>query len=229
MLIIFIILCYKYGDWKNWKKYHSTFLFFIIGDLILNLLTYKKPLWAYFPAFTNHTIISLLIDIILFPCTILVYIPHFPKLIINRILYILMWVTIYTTMEIIWFMFGNFRYTNGWNIYYSAIFNCVLFPLLYIIGIFNYISIHCHRVNFLSYRSRNNAIIGLVIISTQFSHIFSYTSLLNRLSSLGLLIYLTVSVNLATLFTWISKVVSYFYIACNSLHVFTSRYLAIPT
>jgi hypothetical protein len=131
-LIIAVLLCYKYGDWKNWRKYHSTILFFIIGDLTYNFFTYNKPLWTYVTAFTNHTIICLIIAIILFPCTVLIYIPHYPKLIVNRILYNLIWVSIYTIMEIIWFMFGNFRYTNGWNIHCSFIFNCVLFPLLFL-------------------------------------------------------------------------------------------------
>jgi hypothetical protein len=42
--MISVCLCYKYGDWKNWKKYHATILFFILGILVCDLLTYNKPL-----------------------------------------------------------------------------------------------------------------------------------------------------------------------------------------
>lgn len=130
ILIISVFLCYKYGDWKNWNKYHSTFLFFIIGVLVYDLLTYNKPLWTYVSTYTSHTIISLIIAFIIFPCTVLIYIPHYPKLIKNQILYVLMWVFIYTAVEVLVYALGNLRYSNGWNTYYSAILNIIMFLLL---------------------------------------------------------------------------------------------------
>lgn len=41
---IFIITCWKWGDWKNWKLYYPTIQFLIIGDLKANFLLYNKPL-----------------------------------------------------------------------------------------------------------------------------------------------------------------------------------------
>jgi len=47
LIIMSIFLCWKYGDWKNWKLYYPTILYLIIGDLACNILTARMPLWSY--------------------------------------------------------------------------------------------------------------------------------------------------------------------------------------
>jgi len=41
-----------------------------------------------------------------------------------------MWDFIYTATEVLGYILGNLRYSNGWNTYYSAILNVVMFLLL---------------------------------------------------------------------------------------------------
>lgn len=43
--LISILICYKLGDWKNWEKYYSTILFFILSSVTCVILTYNHPLW----------------------------------------------------------------------------------------------------------------------------------------------------------------------------------------
>lgn len=35
---LFILVCYKWGDWRNWKTYYPTILFLIAGTLFTILL-----------------------------------------------------------------------------------------------------------------------------------------------------------------------------------------------
>jgi len=30
---LYLFAAWKWGDWKNWREYYPTILFFIIGDL----------------------------------------------------------------------------------------------------------------------------------------------------------------------------------------------------
>lgn len=44
LVLVFVIIAWKWGDWKNWKLYYPTILFMILGDFVYIFLTYKKPL-----------------------------------------------------------------------------------------------------------------------------------------------------------------------------------------
>ena len=130
--IIFIIICYKFGDWRNWKQYYPTILYFMIGDLVFHVLSDPKWLWAYgaWP-FTIH-ITSLFVMTSIYPCIIILYLTFFPKTLKKQIFYILCCVALLTLYEYIAFLFNAFHYYNGWNLLYSAIFDCILFPMLYL-------------------------------------------------------------------------------------------------
>lgn len=41
--ILYILVCLKWGDWRNWRKYYPTILYVIIWDLIFNLLLIITP------------------------------------------------------------------------------------------------------------------------------------------------------------------------------------------
>ena len=77
---IWLGMLWKRGDWRNWKKYYSTILFFILGDFIyLYLLSDHFPMWRYQPANNDgkmgltNTHISLSIIAIKYPA----YDSHF--------------------------------------------------------------------------------------------------------------------------------------------------------
>ncbi|MGH4140247.1 CBO0543 family protein [Clostridium sp.] len=128
--LISIYICYKLGDWKNWEKYYSTILFFILSSVASAFLTYDHPLWLYKSVVINHTFTDLLISITVYPCTVMMFIPHLPSKITKIILHISIYVAIYTIPEFIAIKLGYFTYFNGWNIWCTLIFNCLMFPML---------------------------------------------------------------------------------------------------
>ncbi|MCM3166091.1 hypothetical protein [Peribacillus frigoritolerans] len=65
--VLFLLAGIKWGNWRRWKDYYPTILFFIIGDLLYSCLLYNHQLWAYQEIFfgvhilRNDLIISLII------------------------------------------------------------------------------------------------------------------------------------------------------------------------
>ena len=68
-VMLWILAAWRWGDWRNWKNYQSTFLFFIMLDLLYIFLTYNYPLWAYAhnDIIPNHTFNNLLVTFISYP------------------------------------------------------------------------------------------------------------------------------------------------------------------
>lgn len=129
---IMLIIGWKWGDWRNWEKYYPTILFMIIGNFLYNLLTYNHPMWLYEEALLpNHTIIEMVHSFVVFPVTVLVFLPHFPENnLLKKIVYILRWEAIFITVEWILSRLELFSYHNGWSIGWSVLFNVVMFTLL---------------------------------------------------------------------------------------------------
>lgn len=133
--LLFLFVGWKFGDWKNFKKYYPTILFFIIGDLLYNLLTYNNPMWEYKKdgIFPNHTLSNLWIMITVYPGTVITYLFHFPKKKINQIFYILFWVILYVLWEFVnVHVLGLIDHYNGWNMRWSFLFDFIIFIMLVI-------------------------------------------------------------------------------------------------
>ena len=124
------LICYKFGDWRNWKIYYPTILFFILSSLACNLFTYNHPLWLYQSVIIDRTFTDLFISVTIYPCTVMMFIPHLPGKITKMIFYISFYVAICTIGEFIAVKIGYFNYYNGWTIWHSLIFNCLMFPIL---------------------------------------------------------------------------------------------------
>lgn len=60
--ILFVFVCWLKGDWKNWRKYYPTILFFALGEMELNFIFYKHSLWEYTSPNFTHTFITFLWD-----------------------------------------------------------------------------------------------------------------------------------------------------------------------
>ncbi len=142
--IFWLLILVKWGDWRNWKVYYPTFLFLIIGDFIyLYLLSDHYPMWRYIPppgdremGITNIHV-SFSIMAIKYPATCLAYLSNFPERgLMMKIGYYLAWVVIYFVNELVDLHFHLIKYYNGWNIWWSVLFNAVMFFIL---------KVHFHR------------------------------------------------------------------------------------
>jgi hypothetical protein len=129
IVIITLLICYKWGDWRHWKNYYSTILYFMLGDFIYLVLFNKTMLWTYNTDILNHTLINLLIIFTVYPSTILVFLPYYPKLITMKVVYISFWIVLFAAIEYISHILGCLSYHNGWNIGWSIIFCLIMFPL----------------------------------------------------------------------------------------------------
>lgn len=132
LIIMSIFLCWKYGDWRNWKLYYPTITYLIIGDLAYNILTNRMPLWSYNIRSINNISTDFLITAFIYPCTVIMFLTYYPRSIKKQVAYIVSWVFTYSVTEYIASISGSFLYFNGWSIGWSILFNCIMFPLLYL-------------------------------------------------------------------------------------------------
>lgn len=136
--VLFILAAWRWGDWRNWRKYYPTILYLLIGDLLYNFLCYNYPLWKFnavsFDKFiySNHTLITLGIDFINFPAIVLMYLGNYPNGKIKPLLYIFFaWVLFNTTIEFTSLTtIKGIAHYNGWDIWWSILLNIIFFVML---------------------------------------------------------------------------------------------------
>ena len=131
MPVIWILSAYKWSDWRNWKSYYPTILFFILCDIIYNFIAYNYPLWELTSPGLGVTFSVLIKCFTSWPASTLLYLTHFPlagKL--KKAIYMLIWAVLFTLIELVFRRLGYVKYSNGWNIVWSTLFNIFMFPLL---------------------------------------------------------------------------------------------------
>jgi hypothetical protein len=127
-----VVISLKWANWKNWQQYYPTILFYITGNLIYSLLSYNYPLWEFESPLFKCTISNLLVTVVTAPALIMLYLPHMPKSISKQVLWIIFWVFILTSLEVVAYRLNSFSHHNNWTIGWSVLFNCVMFPLLWL-------------------------------------------------------------------------------------------------
>ena len=130
--ITMLLATWKWGDWKNWRLYHSTMLFFIVISFFYSLLTYNYPLWQFESPLLKVTFSNILITCVFFPASLLIYLYHFPNGLKKQILYIFLWVGNNSIIEMVSYKLGFISYHHGWTIWLSVLFNCAMYPLFYV-------------------------------------------------------------------------------------------------
>ncbi|WP_254842666.1 CBO0543 family protein [Bacillus sp. MRMR6] len=133
--LIFIFAAIKWGDWRNWKHYYPTFLFWIVVDLLYQFLFFQYSMWEYVPvgsdkAWAKHTHITLLIMLIKYPATLIIFLGHLPGTNVKRFIYILFWTFLYVAIEKIDLILGGIMHKHGWNLWWSSLFSLVMFTTL---------------------------------------------------------------------------------------------------
>lgn len=123
-----------WGDWKHWRNYLPTIQYFIIGDLLYNLLSWNHLEW-YYPTppnlFPNHLFNNLFIMFTLYPSSMLIFLYHLPiNNLFREIRYYLIWVILWLTYELIMVSRGLCVYDYGWTYGWSIFFACIMVPML---------------------------------------------------------------------------------------------------
>ncbi|PFO09639.1 hypothetical protein COJ85_01430 [Bacillus sp. AFS076308] len=126
-----ILAAIRWGDWKNWPKYYSTILYFLLGDALYYYVSYTHRLWSLEPTWPlKNEVICIAGEFIVFACTILIFMGKYPSHLFISIRWTAIWVMIYTANEAILLWTGTFSYHHGWTIFHSFLFNILLFILL---------------------------------------------------------------------------------------------------
>lgn len=131
-VIIFTIFCaWKWGDWKNWKKYHSTMLFIAMADLLYNFLYHDHMLWRYNQVTLgmSHTITELFCALIILPATGLILLTNYPNTVKGQFLRIIKFIGIYIFFELVYQWYGIIVYSYGWSIWWSLLWDCMMIPM----------------------------------------------------------------------------------------------------
>lgn len=125
-----LIITYKFGDWRNWKLYYPTILFFWCGDLIGIVVFYNYLLWEFKSDILSHVAVDFIQIIFILTCTTILFLQYYPENMIMQILYILIWVLIYSVIEWFFHLLGGISYNYGWSIWWSVTHNIYQFILL---------------------------------------------------------------------------------------------------
>jgi CDP-diglyceride synthetase len=133
--IIWTIAAWKWVDWRNWRMYYPTALFSAVGNLLYEVICSKYQLWAMETnGLPNRTLPILLLSIVGMPISIIVYLSNYPEKRpkMTQALYILLFIIIFGVLELISVKLGAITYHNGWNFYWSLLFDVMMFIILII-------------------------------------------------------------------------------------------------
>jgi hypothetical protein len=128
-----VFAAWKWGDWRNWTKYHPTILFMPIGNLMYGLLVNDTDfyLWRYQSDFLfSQETADVFYTIIVFPATVLLYLSNYPEEKGARVIHVLKYVAIYCIVEWVGIKVGALKHSHGWTMAWSILFNIVAFTIL---------------------------------------------------------------------------------------------------
>lgn len=131
--ILSVLIAWKWGDWRNWRLYYSTILYMIVGDFTYIIARADRPLWKFESPLFSYTFIELLIAFICYPSTCLVFWGLYTKVKKDKkkvTALLLFAACLYTSFEWLSHHFGFISYYYGWSLYWSFLFNLIMFPLI---------------------------------------------------------------------------------------------------
>ncbi|WP_423800878.1 CBO0543 family protein [Neobacillus sp. SAB-20_R2A] len=129
---VYIIFAKVFVDWKRWREFYPTVQFYIICNLLYNFLFYQHTLWRYKAVtlpWLNHTLIEITFSLFIVPIVLFIYLQYFPKG-KKKYVYLGFWVTYFSVIELIFEKKGLFVYENGWNLWWSILFNLITFTII---------------------------------------------------------------------------------------------------
>jgi len=129
VLIVFILT----KTYRVFFKHYATILYVSGASILYTAICRGYLLWWY-PASgrTMNNATELLQATLLLPPTVLLYLRYFPKKRIPGFLYYLGFVSAFIVMESVWYSHGEIKYSHGWNLGYSAMFDLVMFSMIWL-------------------------------------------------------------------------------------------------
>jgi hypothetical protein len=132
VVLVYILFAIKFVDWKNWQSYYPTVQYFMVCNLLYNFIFYNHTLWRYKAVtldWLNHTLIDITFTFFIMPVVIMIFLRFYPKG-RKQYLYLCGWIAYFTVIEYLFYKKGLFIYENDWDIFWSAVFNLILFTVV---------------------------------------------------------------------------------------------------
>jgi len=127
--VVNAMICWKTGKWRKWKDYYPTILFLFLADLVSDITQCQKNLWAFNELTIKYPFLDLALMALLYSTTCILFLSSSNGSLKMQALNIALWAALYSGIEYVGYLIGDFKYYNGWNIYYSILMNLVLFSL----------------------------------------------------------------------------------------------------
>ncbi|MFB4166065.1 hypothetical protein ACE1TI_20285 [Alteribacillus sp. JSM 102045] len=128
-LVIFLV--WRSGNYKQWRKYHTTMWFFAGANLTYYVLCANYFLWEIHADFSaGYSLQIMLYTFIVYPGSLLLFLANYPGSIQGKIFHNVKWIGIYTGTEYIYYLLGLITFNYGWHLGWSLLFLCIMFPML---------------------------------------------------------------------------------------------------
>lgn len=125
-----ITASWRTWNWERFHKFHATILYISVMNLLYILFTMGYPLWRMEPELGfPFLVIDMLYTFIIFPCTAILFLSHYPKSVKGQVYHYLKWILIYIIVEWIGSLFTRITYDNEWNLWWSLLFLVMMFPM----------------------------------------------------------------------------------------------------
>ena len=133
LCLILLLCCWKWGDLKNWEKYYPTILYMIVNQLLyIFFVDGHFFLWKLESEnfLLNRTFSVLVVAFMIFPCIVILFLSHLPKLRKQQIIHLMLWGIILCGIEGVMHLTGRITYYHGWNYWWSIAFNFLIVIML---------------------------------------------------------------------------------------------------
>lgn len=133
-IALFVIaVAWKWGNWRQWQRYHTVMLYMAVCNLTYSLLCSRHYLWKMVPdGWTGDKLTEIVYTFVTFPGTVLLFLTHYPdaRRWHGQLLYLVKWVLVYAIFELVLLCTDKIDYRYGWSIGWSVLFDCIMFPML---------------------------------------------------------------------------------------------------
>lgn len=129
--ICLLLLAWRWGDWREWRKYHATLLYIALMNFTYYFYTNHTELWEFHSSF-GHTVNETIYNFIINPLMVFLFLSTYPtRSKCRQSMQIIGFVFAFSLLELMQYkLLGSISYQGGWNYWWSVLLYVVLFPTL---------------------------------------------------------------------------------------------------
>ena len=132
VVMLSVFLCsLKWGSWSRWREFLPTIYYFGFFNMFYQYLSYTvKAVWELNGFFINMFVTDTLYTMVAYPCLVVLFLSHYPEEWRIKIVYYLKYIGVAILIEWAAFQTDSIEYFEGWNLWWTVLFYCIMFPLL---------------------------------------------------------------------------------------------------